>query len=331
MKPLLAAIATALGLSWGPSAPAATAGDGREVYRLFLDGGFDTIWSQMTPEMRAALGSVRALSDVQADVLTRYGAEADLLTETTRPQGAHTVYLRTARWTTAPVPIQFIVTFTAKNRIAGLYVGEQLTPADSRFLDYQTKTSLRLPVEGEWYVYWGGRDIIDNYHAIDHGQRFAMDLIVMENGASHAGDPTRLTSYHCWNRPILAPADGTVVSTVTDAPDQPIGSTDPDNPAGNHVWIDFGNSEYGLFAHFRQGSVAVTPGERVTIGTELGRCGNSGNTSEPHLHFHLQTTPELGQGEGLPAFFVDYMADGQPVTRGEPKRGQTIRPMPADQ
>ena len=76
--------------------------------------------------------------------------------------------------------------------------------------------------------------------------------------------------------------------------------------------------------------MAVAEGERVEAGQEIGRCGNSGNTSEPHLHFHLQTTPVLGEGEGLPAFFNAYMADGETVERGEPVRGQTVEPLTAD-
>jgi hypothetical protein len=52
--------------------------------------------------------------------------------------------------------------------------------------------------------------------------------------------------------------------------------------------------------------------------------GNSGNTSEPHLHLHLQTTTDLTDGEGLPAFFVSYIADGTPVERGEPQAGQFV-------
>jgi murein DD-endopeptidase MepM/ murein hydrolase activator NlpD len=74
----------------------------------------------------------------------------------------------------------------------------------------------------------------------------------------------------------------------------------------------------------------VKAGQRVVAGQELGRCGNSGNTSEPHLHFHLQDAPEFGQGNGLPAFFEHYIADGEAVERGEPVRGQTIAPGAGD-
>src|SRR3546814_15367827 len=80
-----------------------------------------------------------------------------------------------------------------------------------------------------------------------------------------------------------------------------------------------------MLAHLRRGSVAVEAGQQVAAGDELGRCGNSGNTSEPHLHLHLQDAPVFGEGNGLPAFFEDYTADGEVVARGEAVKGQTIR------
>ncbi|GAA5232873.1 hypothetical protein [Verticiella sediminum] len=72
-----------------------------------------------------------------------------------------------------------------------------------------------------------------------------------------------------------------------------------------------------------QGKRRLSEGERVEAGAELGRCGNSGNTSEPRLHFHLQDGPRLG----LPAQFLNYAANGKPVDRGEPAKGKTIRPL----
>ena len=78
------------------------------------------------------------------------------------------------------------------------------------------------------------------------------------------------------------------------------------------------------------GSVAVEPGDSVSAGDRLGLCGNSGNTSEPHLHFHVQDKPRFGQGNGKPAFFNDYLADGEFVERGEPTRGQSVQHRSSD-
>jgi len=102
------------------------------------------------------------------------------------------------------------------------------------------------------------------------------------------------------------------------------GQMDAEHVFGNHVVIDLGDGEYVVLAHLIRGSVAVKPGDRVAAGQAIALCGNSGHSSEPHLHVHLQTSPTLDDGEGLPMPFIDYRADGAPIARGEPVRGQTI-------
>ncbi len=115
-----------------------------------------------------------------------------------------------------------------------------------------------------------------------------------------------------------------MVQTVTGHVDMAPGETDPSNPAGNHVILDLGNDEYALFAHFMHDSIVVRAGDEVSRGDQLGQCGNSGNTSEPHLHFHIQDSPNFGEGNGKPAFFNSYVSNGELVERGEPRRGETI-------
>lgn len=88
--------------------------------------------------------------------------------------------------------------------------------------------------------------------------------------------------------------------------------------------MNLGSGEFVFLAHLMQGSVKVDAGQTVARGEGVGRCGNSGNTSEPHLHLHIQTTANLQSGEGLPAYFGGYRADGVPVARGEPEKGQTL-------
>jgi murein DD-endopeptidase MepM/ murein hydrolase activator NlpD len=70
------------------------------------------------------------------------------------------------------------------------------------------------------------------------------------------------------------------------------------------------------------------PGQRVGRGDLLVLCGNSGNSSEPHLHFHVQDRPRLFAPavRGLPVAFVDYVADDRHIARGTPVQGQFIQP-----
>lgn len=300
--------------------------EGRQRSQAFFNRDFESLWSAMTPEMQSGFGTIEALKKFRDDLETGFGAETGPPEEKTLRHEGYDIYIRTARWAKSDSPVLMQWTFDEERRIAGFFVRQAPQVAESRFLDYQTKARLSLPFEGEWFVFWGGRTIEQNYHAADKAQRFAYDFLIRRDGASHTGDPSKLENYFCWDRPILAPADAIVAALADDLPDQAIGETDAGNAAGNHVVLDLGNGEYAFLAHLRRGSVAVKLGERVQRGTELGRCGNSGNTTEPHLHFHLQTTPLLHQGEGLPAFFEGYVADGRPVARGEPLQGQVVAP-----
>lgn len=300
--------------------------EGRERSHAFLEGDLVGIWADMTPELQGLFGSIAGFETFRAGAMRDFGEETQVLSEEVQPSDGLNVYLRTSTWSLANAPVVTQWTIADSEQIASFSIQVLPTLADSRFLDYQTKVPLRLPFDGEWFVVWGGRTLDQNYHAANGAQRFAVDLLIYRGGATYRGDRQVKSNYYCWDQPILAPAGGTVVGVVNDLPDNNIGATDADNPAGNHVVIDFGNSEFGFLAHMREGSVTVASGDTVIAGQELGRCGNSGNTSEPHLHFHLQNTSDLTDGEGLPAFFEGYIADDHPTDRGEPIAGQYIRP-----
>ena len=212
-----------------------------------------------------------------------------------------------------------------RNRAARLLLSLRRRPAPTRFLNYQTKTVLRLPFDGEWYVYWGGRSVAQNRHCVAGDQRFAYDFLILKNGRSFHGTGEGNNDYYCFGKPVYAPGRGLVVSAVAELPDNLPGVMNAEQPLGNHVILDHGSGEFSFIAHLQQGSVSVQSNDRVEAGTLLGACGNSGNSSEPHLHFHLQTTPILFRGEGLPAFFCNYTIHEKSITRGEPIAGQTIR------
>ena len=313
-----------------PASPSATIlAEGRALTRQFLHGDSDAIWARMSPAMRDALKSAEALAQFRAKIAHDLGEEQSVIEESAQQHDGMRVYLRSARWSKAPMPIRMQWVLDDDDHIAGFVVQPTPQAAPSSHLDYQTRANLRLPFDGTWHVVWGGHTIEQNYHAASPGQRFAYDLLRMLDGKTHRGQGTALDDYYCWNQAILAPAEATVIEAIDGLPDQAIGTTNAQAPAGNHVMLDLGQGEYALLAHLRQGSVAVKPGQAVASGEPLGRCGNSGNTSEPHLHFHLQDAPRFGDGEGLPVFFNHYRADGKPVARGEPAQGQDIAPMTA--
>ncbi|GAB3667350.1 M23 family metallopeptidase [Halopiger thermotolerans] len=175
---------------------------------------------------------------------------------------------------------------------------------------YESDVDYRLPLEGTWTVVNGSPDREYSHSWGILTQRYAYDFVITdEDGRTTAGERGPPEEYYCFGEPVLAPADGVVVSTRNDHRDyhRTNGWMDPLQRSilGNHVIIDHENGEYSVLAHLQRGSVAVESGERVERGQQVARCGNSGNTTEPHLHFHLQDRSSFFLGMGLPIRFSD--------------------------
>lgn len=298
---------------------------GRTYTSWLRAGEVESLWARFSPEARQLFGNTAGLRRFSEQVRKDAGSERTMLEERLIPWLGSQIYSRVASFTrmSEPVLVQWIL--DSEGLVLALLVQPVQEPAPSRFLQYQTRTPLRLPFSGEWFVFWGGRDVIDNYHVVAPDQRFAYDLVIAKNGRTHTGSGSQNTDFFCFGQPILAPADGIVVEAVDGIADNTPGRMNAAQPAGNQVVLDHGNGEFSFFAHLQRGSVAVQRGTQVRTGDMLGRCGNSGHSSEPHLHYHLQNTAEFGRGAGLPAQFTNYISNGKPVERGEPVRGQLIR------
>ena len=179
--------------------------------------------------------------------------------------------------------------------------------------------TIQAPFEGEWHVPSAGKSSLATHHWTPLAdQHYAVDFFIERDGQTYDGDADELASYYCWDQPMLAPAAGTVVAAEDRYPDQPIGSQDGDNPAGNTVVIEFGTDLYVQLSHLRSGSVTVEVGDQVEAGDLIGTCGNSGFSLEPHLHMQVQDTPQSnnnysrGDGESLPFRFdnIIHIRDG---------------------
>ncbi|MDO5528371.1 MAG: M23 family metallopeptidase [Paracoccus sp. (in: a-proteobacteria)] len=301
-------------------AGSAAAGEaGPDAAAIFASGEADQLWQRLSPDMQEAVGSADALAELRAGL----GDETQMIAESSLKLNGLTTYRRLSEWDGSDEPLMLTLASDDAGEISGfLLTPEPRLPDD----DAPPVSGLQLPFAGEWLVFWGGDDLAHNYHAADPAQRYAVDLVIAEGGASFDGDPLQLESYHCWDQPILAPAAGRVVAAIGDLPDQPIGESDESAPAGNHVVIETAPQRYLFLAHLRQGSLGVAQGDEVAAGQQIGTCGNSGNTSEPHLHIHAQTEPVLGQGTGLPLEFTDYLSGGARVENGALLRGQIVAP-----
>jgi len=193
-----------------------------------------------------------------------------------------------------------------------------VTPADVVALD--------VPFPGRWHVVHGGHGELVNRHSITSFERDALDIVVEVDGRTHHGDASVLTNYYAYGVPLLAPASGRVSQVVDDQPDQAIGDSDIEQPGGNLVVITIGGGRYVMMAHIRAGTVQVRTGETVRAGQQVGEVGNSGNTSEPHLHIQVQDQPtvdfpDVGHTHTSPIVFTHAV-----VTRA----GNTTAPLRAD-
>lgn len=335
MTPPRLALLSAAGLSiLLPQAPAPDPMDeGRALTASFLKGeDLPALHKRLSAPLKARVKDFEGFQAFQRSVAQGLGDAPELIREDLDTSGPARIYRRVVKGS-IPVPMEILWGIEADGTISTFAVRphqKKAEAAPSRFLDYATKTAFRLPFEGEWTVYWGGRTLEQNYHAANASQRFAMDLLVFKEGKSHAGDGKRPEDYYAWGRKILAPAAGKVVAAVDGHDDAAPGvmmRPGAGNPAGNHVVLDHGNGEFSLLAHLQKGSLKVKAGDTVKAGQPLGLCGNSGNTSEPHLHIHLQTGPAFpGATEGLPMPFTDFLADGKPVAKGELVKGMAVRP-----
>ncbi len=191
------------------------------------------------------------------------------------------------------------------------------------------KSRLSLPFRGRWLVKWGGDTKELNYHHDTPSQRFAFDfLAVNEKGDTQKGNGPSNEDYFAFGREILAPGDGVVTDVITGVRDNAPGSMNPYSALGNVVLIRHRQYEVSVLAHLKFGSTRVKVGNKVKRGEVIGLCGNSGNSSEPHLHYHLQNTPIIQDGTGIKCRFerMGVVIDGKEQQKEDysPMKGEIV-------
>ncbi|MFD6509758.1 M23 family metallopeptidase [Bacillus sp. NPDC060175] len=166
------------------------------------------------------------------------------------------------------------------------------------------KIVVRFPLNERALIGWGGDRLETNYHIIKPNERWAYDILIPPAEVRSS----KLEDYGIYGAKVMAPASGTVVSVNNDEKDLVPGSDDFQSMAGNHIYLRL--DETGTFlslAHLKKGSIKVKEGQHVNEGDVLAQVGNSGSSSEPHLHIHHQrqdpSNTSMFLTEGLPLYF----------------------------
>jgi hypothetical protein len=216
---------------------------------------------------------------------------------------------------------------------------------------------VELPLRGEWSVERSPADRIPSHGTDLLGQRYAYDLVRTDHRRGFHLHPAgtlrwllvggRTRDCYGWGQPVHAAFDGVIVQAVDGVAERQwlhlvreswlavkttVGfarrGLDPARLAGNHVIMATAGT-YALYAHLAPGSVAVTGGQRVGVGEVIGRVGHTGNSTAPHLHFHLMDSADPLRATGIPCAFAAYLVaregQWQRVERGIPHRRERIR------
>jgi hypothetical protein len=207
------------------------------------------------------------------------------------------------------------------------------TMAEGGSVSVSTATTLIAPPLGgdRWYAA-NGPSNFDRHHRMgifvlngnsSIAQRFAVDWIQLGpvDGRMFTGDGSRNSDWYCYNADLLAVADGTVIEARDGLPENTPGpttilTTTMQNIFGNCVIIDIGSGRFAVYAHLISGSLKVGIGDNVTSGQVIGKLGNTGNSTAPHLHFHICNGKDGLFSEGLPFTFASYDLLGSITLQG---------------
>lgn len=274
-----------------------------EFMSRYNDGDYIAIFDRFNVDMKKALPREQTLAFFEQNVNNLMGDITEMRFDRI-DKGAH-IYRTDFERAVAEV----VISLTPQNMINGLVI-KPLKDDEVPILE-RNVTKMMLPFKEEWFVFWGGTTVEQNYHVDYADQQYAYDILMVANGASYEGDPKKNESYFAFGKDIIAPCDARVVKVVTGVHDNIPGELNPQELTGNTVVLETDNGEFILFAHLKEGSIVVEEGQDVRQGELLGQCGNSGNTTEPHLHLSLQNHVEMLKSTGAKLYFDQIMVNGE--------------------
>jgi len=198
-------------------------------------------------------------------------------------------------------------------------------PDNTPKIDRNT-TKLILPFENEWDVVWGGDTKENNYHVSVQSQKNAFDFLIRDKtGKSFKTNGQSNEDYYCFGEKIISPCDAEVVMVIDGVKDNIPGEMNSLFATGNTVVLRTNNNEYIYLCHFKKHSIQVKEGYQVKQRELLGLCGNSGNSSEVHLHFHIQNVENMNIATGVKCYFEIILVNGEQKTDYSPIKGEKVK------
>ncbi|MFB7375047.1 M23 family metallopeptidase [Streptomyces sp. NPDC056222] len=210
--------------------------------------------------------------------------------------------------------------------VAGATLGITLARTAGRRVAATPRATVEVdpPVTGSWSALNSPADRTPSHGTHQFGQTYAIDIVAEDEARPRPAFAglwpvfRRSEDFPAFDAPLLAVADATVVHAEDGQRDHLSRNSLPAlvylmlvessvralggarRVTGNHLVLDLGDGTYAMYAHLKRGSLGVRAGERVVAGQELARCGNSGNSTEPHVHFQLMDGPDLDTAQGVP-------------------------------
>ncbi len=181
---------------------------------------------------------------------------------------------------------------------------------------------LSLPFSGKWTVWQG----FDGAWTHQGRWKYAYDFVITKAGKTYKNDGKFLEEYYAYQKPVFSPCRGQIISIVSNLPDNLPGIVDKTNNWGNLIIIDTTLGYFVELSHFAQNTIRVKQGQWIEVGTQLGLCGNSGYSPQPHIHVQVQATAQIG-AETLPFSFHGYLENNLFISNDLPKNKTTIEPL----
>jgi hypothetical protein len=189
----------------------------------------------------------------------------------------------------------------------------------------RNQTKLILPFTDIWTVFWGGDTKELNHHVTNEAQKNAFDFLILDkSGKSYKTDGRTNEDYYAFGKEVIAPCDGEIALVIDGVKDNIFGEMNLFDVGGNTIVLKTSNNEYLFFGHFKHQSIKVKEGQKVLQGQLLGLCGNTGHSTEPHIHFHIQNVEDINQAIGVKCFFDKIIVNGQLKNNYSPIKNEMV-------